>query len=320
MSEEVSEKTKRFRSPPYPAFNLEKAIDRAIELFEKANHHQVGVSVLTTAWGMESSSGKVWRTAAALLQFGILEDSGSGTARKFKLTDIGLRLAQDTNPNSEKRQEALKSAALSPMINKELWEKYGAADSLDDAVLKTHLTLDRVDEGEAPYSPSAAEDVIAMYRSSIDMAGLNKKQKAILGESKPANLVDNATQDDHAITLKIGDYVKWTSGGVDQFASKEVTWISDDRDFIRVSGSTTGIPVSEVEKVPPLNISETSGNLGHNASPLSRDDKGSEGSKPDISVYQQGDRLEIKANVDLKGIEKLEEILGHYKAVLKIMG
>ena len=45
--------------------------------------------------------------------------------------------------------------------------------------------------------------------------------------------------------LEVGDYVQWTSDGVDQFKpARQVTQIQDRH--VWVDGSQTGIPISEV--------------------------------------------------------------------------
>ena len=41
--------------------------------------------------------------------------------------------------------------------------------------------------------------------------------------------------------------VQWTSEGVDQFpGGATVAWVSDDGEYVRVDGSMTGIPISQV--------------------------------------------------------------------------
>ena len=42
-------------------------------------------------------------------------------------------------------------------------------------------------------------------------------------------------------------------------------------------------------------------------------------SNADISVLQVGNRLEITANVDAAGLEKLKELLSHYEKILKLL-
>ena len=103
---------KRFRSPPYPAMDLSKAIERARTLYGKALHHPVPSNVLADAWKYGVKSSGLWATAAAMIQYGLLTDQGSGPSRRFTLTDDAIRIIKDADPNSEKRMEAIKRAAL----------------------------------------------------------------------------------------------------------------------------------------------------------------------------------------------------------------
>lgn len=165
---------KRFRSPPYPQITLGKAIDRVKELHNKVRENAVGVRAVADAWGYGEKTGALWTTAAALLQYGLLTDDGSGEKRKFQLTEDAVRIALDPDPQSEKRKAAIQRAALAPKTHQEIWEKYGPADGLSDMLLKTYLTLDRRDEGKSPYSDSSADDVIRVYRDAIAFASLTK--------------------------------------------------------------------------------------------------------------------------------------------------
>jgi hypothetical protein len=165
--------SRRFRSPPYPFIPLDKAVERIGQFHGKAHHHAVGVSVLADAWEFAVKSSGLWATAAALLQFGLLTDEGSGEKRKFQLTDAALRIVRDPNPASEKRRSAIRGAAMSPKIFKELWDKFGIGiNTISDVVFKAWLTVDRHEAGLAPYSDTAADEVIKVYKATIAFAGL----------------------------------------------------------------------------------------------------------------------------------------------------
>lgn len=169
-----ADKQPRFRSPPYPAIPLAKAIERAGSFYSKALHHSVPMSVAASAWDYAPKSSGLFATIAALKQFGLLLDEGSGDKRKIKLTDTAIRLVRDPDPKSEKRLAAIRAAALAPKIHSELWEKYevaGASGAMDVAV-KSYLTLDRADDGASAYSDDAAEELIAEYRQTMAFAGL----------------------------------------------------------------------------------------------------------------------------------------------------
>ncbi len=170
----VDDKTPRFRSPPYPSVPLAKAIERAGALYSKALHHSVPIAVVAQAWNYGGKSSGLFGTIAALIHFGLLTDTGSGDKRRFQLTDSAIRIIRDPDPNSGKRQAALRAAALNPSIHSELWEKYGAAgvSGMVDVALKSYLTLDRTDDGGSPFSDSAANELIQQYRATMTFAGL----------------------------------------------------------------------------------------------------------------------------------------------------
>lgn len=321
---DATEKKKRFRSPPYPMFDLAKAIERASAVMEHAHHHMVGTQVLSEAWGMKSSGGKVWRSAAALIQYGLMTASGSGKLRKFKLSDIARRVVQDTNPFSQKRKGALITAALSPMIHKELWEKFKSAKGLSESVLKTHLTLDRVEEGEAPYSSSAADEVIETYLATLAYAGISDSETLPADEEDKNNDKPESHVRLEETKAKIDDFVKWTLNGVVQFEFRKVEWVSDDGTFLRVFGSPAGIPMADITIVnePGKNPITT---------PAKQEQAGGEAETPpvghtqankkdsNITVYQVGGRLQITADVDAKGIKKLREMLDKYEEILNLL-
>ncbi len=294
-------------------FDLGKAVERAKAVYEKAQHHPVGVSVLSDAWGMKSDDGRVWRSAAALIQYRLLTDSGTGKTRKFQITDTAKRIILDTAPESERRKRALESAALAPMIHKELWDKYRTARGLAESVIKTYLTIDREEAGEAPYSPSAAEEVLNTYRASLAYAGISDSDGVTTADETKGDSAERSDNLDELIRPKVGDYVKWTSGGVDQFDSRKVEWVSEEGSHLRVFGSPTGIPTIEVEIVDPP--------APHQAThTLAIDGSSQESASPaEITVYQVGGRLQITANVDIQGIEKLEKMLAKYKEILKML-
>jgi hypothetical protein len=208
------ESAKRFRSPPYPQITLGKAIERARELHSKVRQNAVGSTVLASAWGYSESSGGIWTTAAALLQFGLLYDEGSGEKRKFQLTEPAIRILLDPDPTSLKRMAALQDAALAPKIHAELWEKYGPANGLDDVVIKTYLTLDRRDEGKAPFSDTSADEVIKVYRDAIAVASLAEGASITAqDEARPQQRPERPEATDKVTTAQLTQAAHSPAGG-----------------------------------------------------------------------------------------------------------
>src|SRR5690606_7706410 len=105
---------KRDRSPAFPYVGLAKALQRVEQLYEKARHHEVRVADVAKDWGLTAKSSATIRTVAALLAFGLIEDNGSGEARKIKISDTGRRILDDKRPGV--REELIAKAALRPKV------------------------------------------------------------------------------------------------------------------------------------------------------------------------------------------------------------
>ena len=108
---------------------------------------------------------------------------------------------------------------------------------------------------------------------------------------------------------QVGDYVQWTSDGVDQFKpARKVRQIQDHHAW--VDGSQTGIPISEVTVAePPVPIPVTKLTTPAKSTPS---DKESDGNEISVLVTPQG-RLQISADLDVKGIGKLKQMLEQYE-------
>ena len=179
----------RFRSPPYPSFSLQKAIFKARQLYEKALHHSIPIETAAGAWKYKPTSSAVTATAAVLIQFGLLEDQGSGINRQLKLTDEGLRIVLESDPKSEKRLKTIKEAVLKPKIHREIWDKYGG-DLPSNDVLKSYLIIDRKLAGKAPFSEKAATDLIKEFRETLNFAGINFDEETF-PSSETENVAEN---------------------------------------------------------------------------------------------------------------------------------
>ena len=321
------DKKKRFRSPPYPMFDLKKAVERARLLYSKAQTYAVGVNVIADAWGMKSGDGKVWRAAAALIHYGLLVDSRTGKTRKFQLTDIAKRIILDQDPESPRLKEALQAAALAPMIHKELWDRYKTTRGLADTVLRNYLTLDREEAGDAPYSPGAAAEVLATYRATLAYAGIADSDTV----EPPTEVKDDEKANDGSlenfVKIEVGDFVKWTSGGIDQFKARKVEWISEDGSHLRVIGSGTGIPMKEVEKVDggtmaaaasAAVIKPTIPVAYANTAPEQQSGHTNK-EKLNVTTSVVGQRLQLSADVSAEEIDALKDILTKYQEILKMM-
>ena len=151
------------RSPSYPAVDLETAIHRARQLYEKERQHPAPVATVAGHWGYKSLNGPAALTLAALKKFGLVEDEGSGDARRARVSDLAVGIL--AHPDDAQRRAAIQDAALRPPIHREMWEKYG--DSLpSDAALRWELTRDR------GFTETGASEFIPEYQSTVAFAQL----------------------------------------------------------------------------------------------------------------------------------------------------
>lgn len=281
----VSYKQKRFRSPPYPALSLGKAIGRAKELYDKAQHHVVPMHVLANAWGYTTKSSAIHSTSAALKHYGLLNDTGSGDKRRYNLTEQALRIIKDPVPNSPKRMDALKRAALAPKVHSELWEQYGLAGlsgSMDPTLL-SYLTIDKQEAGFAPYSDTAAQEVISVYKETVGFAGLG--QNDILPDLEPS---DHGT--DHQVNAeaedlsrfggaRVGDLVQWESSGQLKFeGARKVRAVTthEGREWVFVDQTEVGIPMAEVVVEKRGDVQTGGGDMAPPVLPLEQDGNSNE--------------------------------------------
>ena len=131
---------KKERSPSFPFIGLSKAIDRVRAVYTAARRHEARVSDVAAAWGIGVKSSGTLQTIAALLAYGLLEDQGSGEARKLKVTDLAFKALEDERPGE--REAALAEAALKPKLIAEYAEKWKDGRPADGICI-SELRIDR---------------------------------------------------------------------------------------------------------------------------------------------------------------------------------
>ncbi len=183
QNEEPQKKAKP-RSPSYPAIDLETAIARASDLWQKEHMNSAATSVILGHWGYTPKSGNGLLTLAALIKFGLLTTEGSGNDRKARLTELARKIILDDRPNSPERDIAIREAALNPIIHKELWGKYKSELPSDDN-LRHEL---RYNEG---FTDSGAVECIRELRGT--WAYVKLAESATMpeeGKDKPSSEVE----------------------------------------------------------------------------------------------------------------------------------
>jgi hypothetical protein len=149
------------RSPGFPAINLETAIRRARQLYDREREYPTPVEKIVQHWGYKGMTGPASLSLAALKKFGLMADEGKGTERRGHLTHLAVEII--ANPEPQARSVAIKQAALMPSAHRELWERYGRSLP-SDANLRWELVRQR------GFTEGGAEDFIREYKQTIAFA------------------------------------------------------------------------------------------------------------------------------------------------------
>lgn len=165
MTETNEPKRKRERSPSYPAISLGPAVEKAKDLYQVERSYLAPIDTILKDWGYAPKSGAGLVVVAALLKFGLLEDEGSGPARKARITEFGQRIIRDTREESPDRARLLREAALRPQIHRELWDRFGGELPSDSNLHATMIF-------EFGFTDGGAKEFIREYKDTIAYARL----------------------------------------------------------------------------------------------------------------------------------------------------
>jgi hypothetical protein len=165
MTETAEHKKVRVRSPAYPAIDLKTAISKAEIIWKHEKRTAAPVAVVTKHCGLDIKSSGAQRLISALKQFGLVVEHGGGDDRKVKLSDRALDILLADPDDAPRRTEAIKAAALSPKIHKNLWDHYNG-ELPSDATLRAYLLRD------LEFNDSHVDSFIKEFRSTVGFAKL----------------------------------------------------------------------------------------------------------------------------------------------------
>jgi hypothetical protein len=163
---QIEEKpARRHRSPAWPFIPLAKAIERVREFYRVHRDRAASSSAANVAWSMGAKSGAGFQTLATLKQYGLMREAA--TSGSAQLTDLALRIVQDSREVSPERDTALREAAINPPAFSDLWQQW-EAEIPDDASVEYYLIR------EKSYSEDVAKRLLANYKESLRLAKLLK--------------------------------------------------------------------------------------------------------------------------------------------------
>lgn len=223
----------------FPFINLQKALVRAKDLHEAdRNNKGLGIPSVFAAWGYSEKSSGGFQTVGALMTYGILEDEGSNADRRVRFTADGRRYF--ATELDEDRDTLRRVFARTPPLLGHLTHQWG--DRVPpDHVARTYLKT------EVGLNDQSARAVLGIYKDNLNYAGHGGDPESRESQDS-APISDSPSAEIKRATVKVGDFVQWTSEGVLQFPSpKRVRWVDESGDWIAVDGSDAGIPASQVE-------------------------------------------------------------------------
>ena len=255
------EKGKRMRSPAYPFINLQTALKRARQFYDKEGRNSAFLRVAVKHWNYEEKSSGGLQTAAAMISFGLMQDEGTGDKRTLKLTQNALRILLDGRPESPERAALIQQAALTPKIHAALWNKWGAEFPSNEN-LKHILMFDT----EPPFNENTVEGFIKEYRDTIAFAKLGESD--IVGSEVTDNGDEKGTKTPYV--PQTGDWVQWEHNGV--FGIPEATQVkgfSPDREWAYVNGQHGAVPTRELvqESAPDKPLTPADASSGQRQPP-----------------------------------------------------
>ena len=154
---------KKDRSPSFPFISLPKALDRAEALNSAHRREAARLVAVGQTWGYAPKSSGLLQTVAALKQFGLLEDLGSGDDRKVMLTDLARRVLIDTRPGA--REQAIREAARRPRLIAEYLLRW-VPERPSDSHCLSELHLDR------GFTAEAARLFLKVFDETVSFAHL----------------------------------------------------------------------------------------------------------------------------------------------------
>lgn len=176
---------RRERSPSFPYLDLSTSLDLLKRLLVAAKASEVRISDLATFWGTTPTSGSLTRYVAALASYGLIESSGSGSARKVKVSDTGKRILQDSRPGV--KEELCAEAALKPRIMSEIFDSWGL-ERPDDSIAKSQLQFDH------RFTQDAARRLLTVYDANLAHLQLSEKIKDIVALSPSDEEVEKGVE------------------------------------------------------------------------------------------------------------------------------
>lgn len=160
--------------------------------------------------------------------------SGKGDDRKVAVSETAERIIR----NAPDRQALVRQVALAPKIHSEVWTHYSSTGLPHDDIITRYLKWERPKGSQ--FTDDAVGGFITRLRATFAYAGIGTADKMVDADGD-----DESDGDEEK--PKVGDFVQWTSQGVEQFPTPQpLKGISPDGAFGFVEITNTGIPMDQL--------------------------------------------------------------------------
>ena len=156
----------------FPFINLEKALERARQLFDADKSGKpMLVTVAFELWDYGLKSSGAFQTVAALKAYGLLDDDGANADRRVRLTDAARRYFLDER--DDVRAGMLSEFALTPPFLRYLWTTERWSEGVPaDTVARSYLKIDR------HLNEQSARALLGIFKDNARFAGLKSSVSA----------------------------------------------------------------------------------------------------------------------------------------------
>jgi hypothetical protein len=162
MNDLMDARRTKERSPNFPFIPLVLAIRRAEQFYEQERKATAPITSVAEHWGYSLKSSGLLQTVAALKSYGLLIDDGRGSQRRFKLSELALRILLDERPNSNEKFGFLQQAARTPAILDKIYDNWPDAQP-SEPTLNHFLIFDM------SFGRSAAIEVIKIFKENEEL-------------------------------------------------------------------------------------------------------------------------------------------------------
>lgn len=201
----------RQRSPRAPSIDLQTALERAKQFYAAEKGNAAPVDSALGHWGYKGRSGTALTTLASLKQYGILIDEGAGSKRMVRLSPSALQIIRDPREVSAERDLAIREAALTPKIHRQVWDEHPEGLPSDET-LQWHLL------NKHGFTDSGAREFVGQFRRTIAFAKLDEsspvEEDAGYEERYPDRPSSDVSQPPGGVTPRRDPREPFVTGGV----------------------------------------------------------------------------------------------------------